>query len=130
MDIKVGDIVEYNNVRARVMRIEDDSNGVHIAELATQEFNEYVPIHELTLIELVQLSEFEPGDLVVINDIPTYEKDNYTCGWMHGMEFTLDGQPQKIIDVQCDDEEGLIVKIHDYWFSAYHITHAQDYDIV
>lgn len=46
------------------------------------------------------------------------------------MKFTLDGQPQKIIDVQGDDEEGLIVKIHNYWFSVYHITHAQDYDIV
>lgn len=49
MSIKVGDIVEYSNVRARVMRIEDDSNGVNIAELVAQEFNEYVPIIELTL---------------------------------------------------------------------------------
>lgn len=130
MDIKVGDIVEYNNVHARVMRIEDDSTGMHITELVAREFNEYVPIHKLTLIESVQLSEFEPGDLVVVHDIPTYEKDNYTCGWMHGMKFMLDGQPQKIIDVQGDDEEGLIVKIHDYWFSAYHITREQDYDIV
>lgn len=130
MNIKVGDIVEYHGTHARVMRIEDDSTGMHIAELAAREFNEYAPINELTLIESVQLSEFEPGDLVVIHDIPTYEKDNCTCGWMHGMKFTLDGQPQKIIDVQGDDEEGLIVKIHDYWFSAYHITHVQDYDIV
>ena len=96
MSIKVGDIVEYNNVHARVMRIEDDSTGMHITELAAQEFNEYVPIHELTLIESVQLSEFEPGDLVVVHDIPTYERDNYTCGWMLGMNFTLDGQPQEI----------------------------------
>ena len=130
MSIKVGDIVEYNNVHARVMRIEDDSTGMHIAELAAQEFNEYVPVNELNLIESVQLSEFEPDDLVVVHDIPTYEKDNYTCGWMPGMEFTLDGQPQEIRDVQVDDEEGLIVKIHDYWFSAYHITHVQNYDIV
>lgn len=130
MNIKVGDIVEYHGTHARVMRVEDDSNGAHIAELAAQEFNAHVPIHELTLIESVQLSEFEPGDLVVVHDIPTYEKDNYTCGWMPSMEFTLDGQPQKIIDVQGDDEEGLIVKIHDYWFSAYHITHVQNYDIV
>lgn len=130
MNIKVGDIVEYNNVHARVMCMEDESNGVHIAELAAQEFNTYVPINELTLIESVQLSEFEPGDLVVVHDIPPYEKDNYTCGWMPSMNFTLDGQPQKIIDVQGDDEEGLIVKIHDYWFSAYHITHVQNYDIV
>lgn len=130
MDIKVGDIVEYHGTHARVMRIEDDSNGVHIAELAAQEFNEYVPVNELALIESVQLSEFELGDLVVVHDIPTYEKDNYTCGWMPGMRFALDGQPQKIIDVQGDDEEGLIVKIHNYWFSAYHITHEQNYDIV
>lgn len=103
---------------------------IKIGDIVAQEFNEYVPIHELTLIESVQLSEFQPGDLVVVHDIPTYEKGNYTCGWMPSMGFTLDGQPQTIIDVQGDDEEGLIVKIHDYWFSAYHITHAQDYDIV
>ncbi len=130
MDIKVGDIVEYHGTHARVMRIEDNYDGVRLAELASQELNEYVPIHELTLIESVQLSEFQPGDLVVVHDIPAYEKDNYTCGWMPGMKFALNGQPQKITDVQDDDEEGLIVKIHDYWFSAYHITREQDYDIV
>ena len=79
MNIKVGDIVEYHGTHARVMRIEDDYNGAHIAELAAREFNEYVPINELTLIKSVQLSEFEPGDLVIVHDIPTYEKDNYTC---------------------------------------------------
>lgn len=130
MDIKVGDIVEYHGTHARIMRIEDDSNGVHIAELAAQEFNEYVPVNELALIESVQLSEFEPGDLVVVHDIPTYEKDNYTCGWMPGMNFIIDDGPQEIKDVKSDTEEGLIVQIRGYWFSAYHITHIQNYDIV
>lgn len=130
MNIKVGDIVEYHGTHARVMRIEDDYNGAHIAELAAREFNEYVPINELTLIKSVQLSEFEPGDLVIVHDIPTYEKDNYTCGWMPGMDFALDGQPQEITDVKDDSEEGLVVQIQNYWFSAYHITHVQNYDIV
>lgn len=130
MSIKVGDIVEYYGTHARVMRIEDDFNGVHISELAAQEFNEYVPSNKLNLIESVQLSEFEPGDLVFVHDIPAYEKDNYTCGWMPGMDFTLDGQPQEITDVKDDSEEGLVVQIQNYWFSAYHITHVQNYDIV
>lgn len=130
MDIKVGDIVEYNNVHARVMHIEDDYNGVCLAELAAQGCHSYTPIDKLTLIESVQLSEFKHGDLVIVHDIPTHEKENYGCLWAPGMEFALDGQPQKITEVQDDPEEGLIVKIQDYWFSAYHITHEQDYDIV
>lgn len=130
MDIKVGDIVEYDNVHARVMHIEDDYNGVCLAELAAKGSHSYTPIDELTLIESVILPEFKPGDLVIVHNIPIYEKDNYGCLWAPGMEFALDGQPQKITDVQDDPEEGLIVKIKDYWFSAYHIEHAQDYDIV
>lgn len=130
MDIKVGDIVEYNNVHARVMHIEDDYNGTCLAQLATQGRYAYIPIDKLTLIESVQLSEFKHGDLVIVHDIPTHEKENYGCLWAPGMEFSLDGQPQKITEVQDDPEEGLIVKIQDYWFSAYHIEHAQDYDIV
>lgn len=130
MGIKVGDIVSYNNNHARVMRIEDDYNGVRLAELAAQGRHSYTPIDELTLIESVRLSEFKSGDLVVVRNIPTYEKENYGCLWAPGMEFALDGQPQKITEVQDDPEEGLIVKIKDYWFSAYHITHEQNYDII
>lgn len=59
MSIKVGDIVEYQGTHARVMRIEGNSAGVHIAELAAQEFNEYVPIRELTLIESVHVDNFD-----------------------------------------------------------------------
>ena len=112
------------------MHIEDDYNGTCLAQLATQGRYAYIPIDKLTLIESVQLSEFKHGDLVIVHDIPTHEKENYGCLWAPGMEFALDGQPQKITEVQDDPEEGLIVKIKDYWFSAYHIEHAQDYDIV
>ena len=130
MSIKVGDIVEYDNTRARVMHIEDDYDGVCLAELAAKGHHAYVSIDKLTLIESVQLPKFEPGDLVIVHDIPTHEKDNYGCLWGPAMNFALDGQPQKIIDVQDDPEEGLIVKIKDYWFSAYHIVHEQNYDMI
>lgn len=130
MSIKVGDIVEYHGTHARVMRIEDNYDGVRLVELAAQEFNVYAPINELTLIKSVQLSDFQPGDLVVVHNISTHEKDNYTCGWMPSMEFTLDGEPQEIKNVTNDPEEGYIVQIRGYWFSTYHITHVQNYDIV
>ena len=55
MGIKVGDIVSYNNNRARVMYIEDDYNGVCLAELAAQGCHSYTPIDELTLIESVRV---------------------------------------------------------------------------
>lgn len=130
MSIKVGDIVEYSNVRARVMRIEDDYDGVCLAELAAKGHHAYVSIDKITLIESVQLPKFEPGDLVIVHDIPTHEKDNYGCLWGPAMNFALDGEPQEIRNVTNDPEEGYIVQIRGYWFSAYHITHVQDYDIV
>lgn len=130
MDIKVGDIVEYSNVHARVMYIEEDYNGVCLAELAAQGRHAYIPIDKLTIIESVRLPEFKPGDLVIVHNIPTYEKDGYGCLWVPGMDSLLGGQPQKITEIQDDPEEGFIVKIQNYWFSAYHIEHAQNYDIV
>lgn len=130
MDIKVGDIVEHNNGHARVMHIEEDYDGVYMAELSAQESHTYTPIGDLKLIESVQLPQFEPGDFVIVHDIPTHEKENHGCLWIPSMNFVLDGQPQQITDVQNDPEEGLIVKIQRYWFSAYHITHAQNYDMI
>lgn len=131
MDIKVGDIVEYNNSHARVMRIvEDDDEGIYKADLAAQGFDAYVSLDELELIESVKLSNFETYDMVVVHNIPTHEKKNYGCGWMHRMAAILDGQPHQITHVRNHPEEGMIVRIMGCWFHAYHVEHAQDYDIV
>lgn len=131
MDIKVGDIVSYNNNHARVMRIiEDDEDGEYKAHLVAQKLDIHIPLDELELIESVELSNFEPGDLVIVRNIPQYEKELYGCGWLTSMNKILDGEPHTIKHVVTHEEEGIIVQIKGCWFQTYHVEHVQNYDIV
>ena len=130
MDIKVGDIVKYRNTQARVMRIVENDDGTYEANIAAQGFDTRVPIDGLELIESVKLSKFEPGDMVIVHTIPTHEKKNSGCGWMTRMSNISNGQPHRIEHSRTHPEEGLIVQIQGYWFSAYHVTHEQNYDMI
>lgn len=130
MDIKVGDIVEYNNVHARVMRIVENDSGVYEAHLVAQKLDINIPLDELELIESVKLPNFEPDDMVIVHAIPTHEKKNYVCGWMTRMGYISDGQPHRIEHIRTHPEEGFIVQIQGYWFSVYHIMHEQNYDMI
>ena len=135
-DIKVGDIVSYDNIHARVMRIVemDDTDGAFEVQLALQEFYKRPLLGDLELIESVKLSAFEPGDLVLVHNIPEHEKEHYGCGWVLHMSDLTDGQPQIVTDVTNHPEEGLIIQIGGpivgLWFHAYHIEHIENYDIV
>lgn len=72
MTIKVGDIVKYNGVEARLMRISDDEKPKAI--LAASGIEIYAYVCELELVESVPLPKFKRGDLVIVNDIPGCEK--------------------------------------------------------
>ena len=75
MAIKVGDIVSYNGTQARVMRIKSvDDNGQLSAILAATNYGMVAPFDELELVESVTLPEFTLGELVIVHDIPFYEK--------------------------------------------------------
>lgn len=132
MDIKVGDIVSYNNIHARLMRIVemDDIDDAFEVQLAMQESYKRLLLDELELIESVTLSTFESGDLVIVRDIPAHEREHYGCGWVSHMSSLIDGQPHTVTDVKNHPEEGLIVQIKGLWFHAYHIEHAENYDMV
>ncbi len=67
MAIKVGDIVLYDGVRARVMRIEsnDDSERLEVL-LAVPRSDKTIYLDELELVKPVSLPEFEQGDSVIV----------------------------------------------------------------
>lgn len=135
MAIKVGDIVLYDGVRARVMRIEsnDDSERLEVL-LAVPRSDKTIYLDELELVKPVSLPEFEQGDSVIVHDIPKHEKDNYGCYWAFVMNAIVEacksGQKQTIDRVRNHPEEGSSVLIKGCWFQVYHLTKADDYDMI
>lgn len=70
MEIKVGDIVEYEGVRQRVMGIYKD-NTVSLSKCGLFTFQ---PLSKLTLIESVELPTIKIGDMVIVKNIPDEER--------------------------------------------------------
>lgn len=138
MTIKVGDIVSYNGINARVMRIRSiDDDGNPNITLAASKPIRGAYMDELELVESVKLPELEPGELVTVHDIPTYEKERYGCSWVFGspgmdaiVEACESGQNQSIEEVRDHPEEGLIVRIDGLWFQMYHLTSTSNYDMI
>lgn len=138
MMIKVGDIVSYNGTQARVMRIESvDDSGQLSAILAATNYSMVAPFDELELVESVTLPEFTLGELVIVHDIPFYEKRKYGCSWVFGspgmdaiVEACESGQSQSIENIRNHPEEGVVVQIKGLWFQIYHLSSITTYDII
>lgn len=138
MNIKVGDIVSYGGTQARVMRIGSIGNdGDPNITLAASKPIRDAYMDELELVESVKLPELKPGELVIVHDIPTYEKERYGCSWVFGpsgmnaiVEACESGQNQSIEEVCDHPKEGLIARIGGFWFQMYHLTSREDYDMI
>ena len=133
MTIKVGDIVLHDDIRARVMRIDDEQLTVQLAAPKFDRDSD-IDMDKLELAQSVKLPEFKPGDLVIVHDIPKHEKDNYGCYWAFRMNAIVEacksGQKQTIDRVRNHPEEGSSVLIKGFWFQVYHLTKADDYDMI
>ena len=138
MNIKVGDIVSYNGINARVMRIGsiDDDGDPNITLAASKPIRDAY-MDELELVESVKLPELKPGELVIVHDIPTYEKEKYGCYWVFGssgMDAVIEacklGEKQTIEEVRDHPEEGLIARIGGFWFQMYHLASTNNYDMI
>ena len=57
LEIKVGDIVDYEGLKCRVMSIDEDNTTTILSKLF---YWEHIPIRYLKLIESISLPELEP----------------------------------------------------------------------
>lgn len=125
MTIKTGDIVRYRGTTQRLMMCRP-----HIFRLSHSGTVGGL-LSNLELVESVTLPNLEVGDWVIVNNIPTEEKNTYVTPWYGGCEkIVTSGEARQIKEI-CDTVVyGQGVKIDSYWFLPYHIMPAPDYDIV
>ena len=131
MDIKVGDIVEFEGVKQRVMGIYKDDT----VSLSKQSLFTFQPLKALTLIESVQLPVVKPGDVVLINPLPINEAwFAYPKTIHHELRNINHEQPFLVEDIINDDTFGprVQVKIGDgyYNFYLYCTEKVEHYDMV
>ena len=125
MNVKTGDIVRYGGKTQRLMMC-----GTHILRLS-HDGNIGGSPSNLELVESVTLPNLEVGDWVIVNNIPTEEKNTYITPWYGGCEKIITSGEARQIKEICDTVAfGRGVKVDSYWFLPYHITPTPDYDIV
>lgn len=125
MTIKVGDIVLYRGLAVRLMK--KYSSRMKLSHFGLVDGT----VDDLILVESVFLPELKIGDLVIVHDIAQDDKDQYVTGWRTEHEDIVQSKiPHKIDDFRDVDYLGLIVKIGDEWFYAYHLEPVTNYDMI
>ena len=101
MHIKMSDMVIYNGRIVRLMTHRDSA------------------------------TRLKEGDLVIVDNIPQEEKDDYIIKWNHYKEDMVKSKEYYKIDmVMKTDYHGLVVKINNEWFAAYHVVPIVTYDMI
>lgn len=130
-DIKVGDIVTYDGKLARVLRKDYISSARPHASvnIIGSDIDDDVHPSDVHLIESVQLPQFKVGDLVHINDVPDYERNIDDDIWVPEMVDCI-GKDYVVTELWRHSRWGDIVKLGGWWFRAYHLSDANQYDII
>ena len=125
MDIKVGDIVEYNGVRQRVM-------GIHLNEsvkLSKKYRRNWYDVKDVTIVESFTPRNIQQGDYVRILDIPVEERyfwDNVNkpiAGDIFQVYYVIHNITcRDVIHIRIDDET--------YRFMEPYVEKIPNYDIV
>ena len=126
MDIKVGDIVEYNSYLHRVLKtLTIPSNSLQIfgpfGDVAVKE-------SDVTIIESIELPTLEIGDVVVVNDVKPIEKQPNGI-WITAMNDFI-GKTFTVEDLMNHQIYGRFAYLDGLWFRTYHLEKVKDYDIV
>ena len=127
MDIKVGDIVDYDGRHYRVLRCSQRSKKkLHL-------FGDFssalVYESDVKLVESVEVPILNVGDTVLVNDIPSYEKTTSNGVWVGAMNSKI-GKTFTVNKFINHDEYGPLALLGDRWFRTYHLEKINDYDIV
>ena len=126
MGIKVGDIVEYQGRVYRVLScLGNSKKRFHLFS----SFNN-VSVYEsdVKLIESVKLPYLQIGDMVIVHDVASCEKDANGV-WISTMDNRI-GKTFKVKKRMNHSKYGPIVLLDGLWFRTYHLEKVSDFDIV
>ena len=126
MDIKVGDIVEYQGRQYRVL------NHVNKGQKRLHLFSSFGSVwayeSDVNLIESVKVPTLKVGDRVIVRDVASCEKVSNGL-WVSTMDNRI-GKTFEVKKCMNNSEYGPIVLIDGLWFRTYHLEKVSDFDIV
>ena len=127
MDIKVGDIVEYQERQYRVLRCSSGfEKKLHLfSDFGSTWAYEFC----VKLVESVKLPDLQIGDTVIINDIPSCEKTASNGIWVGRMRYRI-GKTFTVDKFLNHDEYGPLASLDGLWFRTYHLEKINDFDII
>ena len=127
MDIKVGDIVEYQGRQYRVLKCSRRSKKkLHLFGYFSSAF---VYESDVKLVESVKLPDLQIGDTVIVHDVPACEKTTSNGVWV----YPLNSQIGKTFEVdKCINHKEYrpLVRFDGLWFRTYHLEKINDFDII
>lgn len=130
MDIKVGDMVKYQDQTVRVLQLDTEAPNYDNREIKLAGFGWFKRDNpDIELVESVKLPQFNDGDYVIVRDIPRIEKDYYGTCWMPSMDKYV-GEMVKVFNPRKSNYSGEVVTIDGWSFQTYHLDPVHDFDIV
>lgn len=132
MEIKPGDIVEYQGRHVRVMDMTNTSSGFReLLLLSHFEDDMIISVNDVKLVESIPEPTIKNHDNVIIRDIPEEEKTHYGVGWSLKMdELASSGAVHEITDIHYSYRFGWLGYIEGYTFKLYHIEPAHLFDMI
>lgn len=125
MHIKMSDMVIYDGRIVRLMTHRD--SATRLTHFGVVNCN----LDDLIIVKSTTLPNLKEGDLVIVDNIPQEEKDDYIIKWNHYKEDMVKSKEYYKIDmVMKTDYHGLVVKINNEWFAAYHVVPIVTYDMI
>ena len=127
MDIKVGDIVEYQGRQYRVLKcLQRSKKKLHL-------FGDFssalVYESDVKLVNSIKIPTLNVGDTVIVHDVPAYEKTALNGVWVGAMNSKI-GKTFTVNKFINHDEYGPLVLLGDRWFRTYHLEKINDFDII
>lgn len=130
MDIKVGDMVKYQDQTVRVLQLGTEAPNYDNREIKLAGFGWFGKNNpDIELVESVKLPQFNDGDYVIVRDIPRIEKDYYGTSRMPSMDKYV-GKTVQVFNPYKSNYSGEVVTIDGWSFQTYHLEPVRDYDIV
>ena len=127
MDIKVGDIVEYQGRQYRVLKcLQRSKKKLHL-------FGDFssalVYESDVKLVNSIETPTLKVGDTVIVHNIPACEKTALNGVWVGPMNSKI-GKTFKVKKCINHDEYGPMALLDDRWFRTYHLEKINDFDII